>query len=89
MSLLQAELASRQEAHANDVSQLSADRDELTTQCAEQRAQCEQQSAELEALRQQLADAMEGKKPSSGHFICRASVEGLGCQPAEPAGSAA
>ena len=69
MSLLQSELATAHDAHAGKVGQLSADRDALAEQCAEQRAQCEAQSAELEALRQQLTDAMEGKRPSSMPFL--------------------
>ena len=69
MSFLQTKLASTQDAHAGEVGQLSADRDALAKQCAEQRTQCEQQSGELEAVGQQLTDAMEGEKPSSGHYL--------------------
>ena len=85
MSLLQSELSTTHDAHAGEVSQLSADRDALAEQGAEQRAQCEAQSAELEALRQQLTDAMEGEKLSSTHCLIRSSGGGLGCLPAERA----
>ena len=67
MSLVQSELATAHDAHAGEVGQLSADRDALAQQCAEQRAQREAQSAELEALRQQLTDALEGERPSNKH----------------------
>ena len=75
MPLLQAELASTQDAHAGEVRQLSADRDALAKQCAEQRAQFERQSAELEALEQQLTDAMEGKLSSSKDNLCKESIK--------------
>ena len=83
MSLLQSKLAIAHDAHAGEVGQLSADRDALAKQCAEQRAQCGAQSAELEALRQQLTDAMEGERPTPGNVLSRASGDGLSCFPAK------
>ena len=69
MSLLQSELATTHDAHAGEIGQLSADRDALAKQCAEQRAQCEALSFELGALRQQLTEAMEGERPCNKHYL--------------------
>lgn len=48
------------EAHAAEVSQLTAARDALGEQSAAQRVQQQRQTADLETLRQDLAAALEG-----------------------------
>ena len=81
MSLVQSELVSTHDAHAGEFGQLSADRDALAKQCAEQHAQCEALPAELEALRQQLTEAMEGEEPSFAHDL----KQSIGWRPRLPA----
>lgn len=57
---MQALLSDSREAHAGEISHLSAERDAMAGQLTAQRAQRQQREADLEALRQDLASAIEG-----------------------------
>ena len=53
------------EAHDTEVRQVSAEREALEVQSKAQQVQCQQQLADLEALRQELAAAHEGRKAAN------------------------
>ena len=57
---MQALLSESRGAHARETSHLSAERDAMAGQLTAQHAQCRQREAELEALRQDMASAVEG-----------------------------
>jgi len=61
---LQALLTDTREAHAADTCQLSAEKDMLAEQSEVQRVQVQQHIADLEALRQDLAAAIQGIRAS-------------------------
>ncbi len=57
---MQALLSDSREAHAGEISQLTAERDALAAQLTAQRVQCQQREADLDALKQDLTSVMEG-----------------------------